>query len=70
MLQYLTFRYIINTVHPPIETIAYCIDILIRLARDSDYIVNKILSSEGLLDCITKNFLPIVLHPGKNIVYF
>lgn len=40
-------------------------DILTRLARDSDFIVDKILSSEGLLDSVIKNFVPLVLNPGK-----
>ncbi|XP_066141254.1 RNA polymerase II-associated protein 1 [Euwallacea fornicatus] len=53
-------RYIINTVKPPFETVIYCIELLIRLARDSEFIVNKIFHCEGLLSGILKYFLPPV----------
>lgn len=64
------FRYILNTVHPPIETVVNCLDILIRLARDSEFVVNRILTCNGLLDGIMKHYFPIVLNPGKNANYF
>ncbi|XP_066248015.1 RNA polymerase II-associated protein 1 isoform X2 [Euwallacea similis] len=51
-------RYIINIIKPPLETVIYCIELLIRLARDSEFIVNKILHCEGLLSSILKYFLP------------
>ncbi|XP_030763871.1 RNA polymerase II-associated protein 1 isoform X2 [Sitophilus oryzae] len=51
-------RYIINIVKPPLETILYCIDILTRMARDSEFIINKILHCDGLLQNLTNYFLP------------
>lgn len=51
-------RYVVNTVKPSLETIIYCVEILIRLGRDSEFIVNKILQTEGLLSGIVANFLP------------
>ncbi|XP_023028847.1 RNA polymerase II-associated protein 1 isoform X2 [Leptinotarsa decemlineata] len=53
-------RYIINTVKPPLETIVYCLDILIRLARDSEFVLMKIFNCEDLMNSITKNFVPEV----------
>ncbi|KAJ8975452.1 hypothetical protein NQ317_000701 [Molorchus minor] len=49
--------YIINTVKPSVETIVYCMDILIRLARDSELVLKRIINCEGLLDSITKYFI-------------
>ncbi|KAG5861095.1 RNA polymerase II-associated protein 1, partial [Gonioctena quinquepunctata] len=51
-------RYIINTVKPPLETIVYCMDILIRLARDSDFILMGLFNSNGLIESIVKHFVP------------
>ncbi|CAH1115181.1 unnamed protein product [Psylliodes chrysocephalus] len=59
-------RYIINTVKPPLETIVYCMDILIRLARDSEFILNKILECESLIENIISNFIPQVFNQDKN----
>ncbi|CAG9768549.1 unnamed protein product [Ceutorhynchus assimilis] len=51
-------RYIVNTIKPHTETIIHCIEILIRLARDSEFIINKILQCEGLIGSLIKYFLP------------
>ncbi|KAH1017245.1 RNA polymerase II-associated protein 1 [Dendroctonus ponderosae] len=51
-------RYIINSVKPQTETIIYCIEILTRLARDSEFIVNKMIQTEVLLSSLVKYFLP------------
>lgn len=53
----LFFRYIITSVKPSTETIAYCLDILIRLLRDSDYVATKVFECEGLLESIAKYFV-------------
>lgn len=51
-------RYVINTVKPSLETVIYCVEILIRLGRDSEFIINKILQTEGLLSGLVASFLP------------
>ncbi|KAH1009271.1 hypothetical protein HUJ04_001649 [Dendroctonus ponderosae] len=51
-------QYIINSVKPQTETIIYCIEILTRLARDSEFIVNKMIQTEVLLSSLVKYFLP------------
>ncbi|KAJ8946888.1 hypothetical protein NQ318_008244 [Aromia moschata] len=59
-------RYIINTVKPSLETVVYCMDILIRLARDSELVYMKILNCEGLIDSIVKYFVPKVFHAATS----
>ncbi|GJQ84057.1 hypothetical protein Trydic_g10517 [Trypoxylus dichotomus] len=51
-------RYVINTVKPPLETICYCLEILIRLSRDSERISNLIFECVGLLSSIITHFMP------------
>ncbi|XP_076265671.1 RNA polymerase II-associated protein 1 isoform X1 [Rhynchophorus ferrugineus] len=51
-------RYIINNIKPSLETILYCLDILTRLARDSDFIMNRILQCDGLFSSLMKYFVP------------
>jgi hypothetical protein len=51
-------RYIINTVRPAIETIVYCMDILTRLVRDSQFILTKVYKCENLIASIMSNFVP------------
>ncbi|KAJ8917851.1 hypothetical protein NQ315_010764 [Exocentrus adspersus] len=59
-------RYIINTVKPSLETIVYCMDILIRLARDSDLILSKIFGCDGLIETILANFVPAEINTGAS----
>ncbi|XP_056635856.1 RNA polymerase II-associated protein 1 [Diorhabda sublineata] len=59
-------RYIINTVQPPLESLVYCMDILIRLSRDSEFILQKIMDCEGLIDNIVKHFIPKVFGKGTS----
>lgn len=47
------------------ETIVYCLEILIRMARDSDFIVKLIFNCESLLESILKHFVPAVFRLGK-----
>ncbi|XP_028143374.1 RNA polymerase II-associated protein 1 isoform X2 [Diabrotica virgifera virgifera] len=54
-------RYIINTVRPSLETITYCLEILIRLARGSDFIVNRIIDCDNLIESIVTHCLPLVM---------
>ncbi|KAJ8961047.1 hypothetical protein NQ314_005976 [Rhamnusium bicolor] len=61
-------RYIINTVKPSLETIVYCMDILIRMARDSELVLLKIFACEGLIESITKHFVPTVLNTNSSIL--
>ncbi|XP_044754149.1 RNA polymerase II-associated protein 1 [Coccinella septempunctata] len=56
---YARIRYIINTVRPPLETIIYCLEILIRLSKDSDFVVSKMFMCEDLISSILKNFIPV-----------
>ncbi|CAG9862069.1 unnamed protein product [Phyllotreta striolata] len=51
-------RYIINTVKPPLETIVYCIEILIRLSRDSEFLLKRVMETENLIGSIVSNFIP------------
>ncbi|KAL1494575.1 hypothetical protein ABEB36_010151 [Hypothenemus hampei] len=64
-------RYIVNTIKPPIETALYCIEILIRLSRDSEFIIQKVLKSETLLSSLITNFMPLAgevnLSQGYNM---
>lgn len=60
------FRYIINSVKPPTETIIYCIEILTRLARDSEFIVNKMIQTEVLLSSLVKYFMPPTKSMGMS----
>uniref|UniRef100_A0A1Y1JZ13 RNA polymerase II-associated protein 1 n=1 Tax=Photinus pyralis TaxID=7054 RepID=A0A1Y1JZ13_PHOPY len=53
-------RYIITTVKPSVETITYCLEILIRLARDSDYIAKRVFECEDLIASIVRFFVPCV----------
>ncbi|KAF5285459.1 hypothetical protein FQR65_LT02299, partial [Abscondita terminalis] len=53
-------RYIINTVKPAIETIVYVLELLIRMARDSDYVVRQIFQCEGLVESVIKYFVPVI----------
>ncbi|XP_018578046.1 RNA polymerase II-associated protein 1 isoform X2 [Anoplophora glabripennis] len=59
-------RYIINTIKPSLETIVYCMDILIRLARDSDFILSNIFSCDGLIEAIITNFVPKEISRSAN----
>lgn len=63
------FRYIINTVKPSTETVVHCIEILIRLSRDSDFIIKQICKSENLLESLLKFFIPVINAIGKYILY-
>lgn len=59
-------RYIINVVKPSdIETIVNCLDILIRLARDSDFIARELYEFDGLIESVVGNFMPKVFSTGK-----
>lgn len=49
-------RYIINTVKPPIETAVYCLEILIRLARDSEFVLKKLYTCENLISCVITTY--------------
>ncbi|KAJ3642874.1 hypothetical protein Zmor_025623 [Zophobas morio] len=51
-------RYVINTVRPSLETIVYCMDILIRLSRDSQFIFTRLYKCENLISSIVSNFVP------------
>ncbi|CAH1966199.1 unnamed protein product [Acanthoscelides obtectus] len=63
-------RYIINTVKPPLETIVYCMDILIRMARDSEFLLSQIFDCDGLLKSIIAHFVPKqFLAGGCNSAY-
>nr|XP_022915958.1 RNA polymerase II-associated protein 1 [Onthophagus taurus] len=53
-------KYIINTVKPPIETISYVLEILIRLSRDSMRIAKKVFGDDDLIGCILQHFVPKV----------
>ncbi|XP_018327334.1 RNA polymerase II-associated protein 1 [Agrilus planipennis] len=53
-------RYIINVVKPPLETIVYCLEILIRLARDSFFIAKEVFYYDNLMKSILNYFMPVV----------
>ncbi|XP_045474307.1 RNA polymerase II-associated protein 1 isoform X2 [Harmonia axyridis] len=55
---YTRIRYIINTMRPTLETIVYCLEILIRLSRDSNFVVSTMFMCEDLVSSIVKNFIP------------
>ncbi|XP_060530096.1 RNA polymerase II-associated protein 1 [Cylas formicarius] len=55
---YARIRYIINNLRPSLETTIYSLEILIRLARDSQYAVNKMLACDGLFSSLIRQFLP------------
>ncbi|CAH1122424.1 unnamed protein product [Ceutorhynchus assimilis] len=57
-------RYIVNIVKPKMEIIVNCIEILIRLARDSKFVVDKILECEGLMSSLIRYFLPTMESVG------
>ncbi|XP_044261913.1 RNA polymerase II-associated protein 1 [Tribolium madens] len=59
-------RYIINTVKPSIETIVYCMDILTRLTRDSQFILTKVYKCENLVSSIVENFVPNTIQPNNS----
>nr|CAI5819455.1 unnamed protein product [Callosobruchus analis] len=59
-------RYIINTIKPPLETIVYCIDILIRIARDSEFLLSQICNCDGLLKSIFTHFVPKEFSAGSS----
>lgn len=59
-------RYVINTVRPSIETIVYCIDILTRLVRDSQFILTKVYKFENLVSSIVENFVPNTIKPADS----
>lgn len=50
-------RYILNSVEPPLETVVYCLEILTRIARDSDFIVMRMYSCEGLISHIIQKYI-------------
>lgn len=51
-------RYVINTIRPGIETIVYCLDLLIRLTRDCEFVLNKVYGSHDLVGSIKRLFVP------------
>lgn len=63
-------RYIINTVKPTLETIRYILEILIRLARDSERISTLVFECEGLIPNIITHFVPRVFKENvSNLNY-
>ncbi|XP_026463654.1 RNA polymerase II-associated protein 1-like [Ctenocephalides felis] len=51
-------RYILSTIRPNLNTVEYCLQILIRLARESIAEVDQILKCEGVVEIIVNEFLP------------
>lgn len=61
------YRYIINTVQPTAETVNYCLNLLIRLMRDSSAIMLQVFKSDGLFSSIIKHFVPKIYKLGNFI---
>ncbi|XP_059054762.1 RNA polymerase II-associated protein 1-like [Achroia grisella] len=50
--------YILDTIRPSFNCVQYCLQIFIRLIRDSDEIAMKIVQTEHLMSMIIQNFIP------------
>ncbi|KAK9876898.1 hypothetical protein WA026_015934 [Henosepilachna vigintioctopunctata] len=66
---YTRIRYIINTIKPSTETLAYCLEILIRLAKDSEFVVGEMLRCENLMSSIVKYFVPSSIFYNSESAY-
>lgn len=62
------YRYIINTVQPTAETVNYCLNLLIRLMRDSSAIMLQVFKTDGLFSSIIKYFVPKIYKLGNFFV--
>lgn len=55
----MSYRYILNEMHPPPVGVTSALEILIRLARHSHITALNISSTPYLLDSIVQNFIPL-----------
>ncbi|XP_017772766.1 PREDICTED: RNA polymerase II-associated protein 1-like [Nicrophorus vespilloides] len=55
-------RYILITVKPCLETVSYLMEILTRLARDSNFVMMQVYECHGLLQSVITNFAPDITN--------